>query len=333
MALQSTEINQTRIIFDREKTKEYRTEFNKPCDCQNCRNFYKHIENNTELTCFLRGFGIDYRCDEDVFSWDWGDDINSLVHHEGYYGVFGSIEGEDFDFEMYGVKISFQKVASVPNDRTGEFFWICIEGDFSYILDEERELPSSFSQKIEKIKSIFGTKCDNWVRGEMEKLHNESFKHTDPDEFHDKELSLHDCVSDNVSLENGILRFNLPDGLWVTPCHKDSGLEKTVRTGPAAVEFTIGDPEDISVRLFTRHRWLWFRKTSVENIDLEHLISAVNSGKCTIEFIYQYRSCVGQLWVCAVHSRKKRYYRECQLFLPEAKSTFLWNDLMPDREW
>ena len=63
--------------------------------------------------------------------------------------------------EKFGVKITFQKGASFPCDRTGEYFWICIEGDFPYILDEERDLPITFSQKLQKsniiskIKSIF----------------------------------------------------------------------------------------------------------------------------------------------------------------------------------
>ena len=35
--------NQLKIVFDKDKTKEYRTEFNKPCDCQDCRNYYKNI--------------------------------------------------------------------------------------------------------------------------------------------------------------------------------------------------------------------------------------------------------------------------------------------------
>ena len=75
--------------------------------------------------------------------------------------IFGKIEGEEFEFEKFGVKITFQKGASVPCDRTGEYFWICIEGDFPYILDEERDLPITFSQKLQKsniiskIKAIF----------------------------------------------------------------------------------------------------------------------------------------------------------------------------------
>ena len=164
MSLQSVEINSVKITLDKEKTKEYRTDFNKPCDCQNCRNYYKHIEENKKLVEFLSEFWIDYNCTEEVFSWDLGNDEDSLIHHVGYYGVFGKIEGEEFDFEKFGVKVTFQKGASVPCDRTGEFFWICIEGDFPYKLDEERDLPITFSQKIQKsniigkIKSIFKKK-------------------------------------------------------------------------------------------------------------------------------------------------------------------------------
>ena len=151
-------MNSSKITFDQEKTKAYRTAFNKPCDCQDCRNYYKHIENNAELVEFLSGFGIDYNCTEEVFSWDWGNDGDSLIHHEGYYGVFGEIEGDEFDFEQYGVKIHFQKCASVPCDRTDPYFWISMEGDFPYILDEKRDLPVSFPQKsrlFDRIKAIF----------------------------------------------------------------------------------------------------------------------------------------------------------------------------------
>ena len=164
MSLQTVELCSVEITFDKGKTKEYRTDFNKPCDCQECRNYYKHVGNNLELVAFLNEFGIDYNCTEEVFSWDLGNDKDSLIHHEGYYGVFGKIEGEEFEFEKFGVKITFQKGASVPCDRTGDYFWICIEGDFPYILDEERDLPITFSQKLQKsniiskMKAIFRKK-------------------------------------------------------------------------------------------------------------------------------------------------------------------------------
>lgn len=161
MSLQTIELHSVIVTFDKEKTKNHRTEYNKPCDCQDCRNYYKHIGNTPELVEFLRGFGIDYYCTEEVCSFDWGNNSDSLIHHEGYYGVFGRIEGDEFNIERFGVKITFAKGASVPCDRKGEYFWICIEGDFQYILDEKRELPNTFSRKIEKfgfvkkLKAIF----------------------------------------------------------------------------------------------------------------------------------------------------------------------------------
>ena len=172
MSLQTLEINSIHIEFDKEKTKEYCTRFNNPCNCQDCRNYYEHIKNNLELIEFLSGFGIDHNCTEEIFSWDLGNNTDSLIHYESYYGVFGRIECEEFDYEKFGVKISFQKYANVPCDRPGEHFWICIENDFPYILDEKRDIlidenrdiAIEFSQKnesfsfINKIKTIFKKK-------------------------------------------------------------------------------------------------------------------------------------------------------------------------------
>ena len=160
-----------------------------------------------------------------------------------------------------------------------------------------------------------------------------NFKHIDPDEFHDNVLTLHDCEADHVSYVDGILRFRFPDGFWVTPHHKENSSEKTVRTDASVVDFSIKDIGDTMVYVFTRHRFLWFRKTSVAIWNMEQLISLVNSGKCTLEFITQYRTYGEQMWRCAIRSNKKPYYRECQLYLPETEATFFWNDLRPECEW
>ena len=162
---------------------------------------------------------------------------------------------------------------------------------------------------------------------------NETFKNVDPDMFHGKELTLHDCIADKIIFENNILRFFLPDGFWVTPHHKANSSEKVVRTDASAVDFSVEDTDDIIVRVFTKHRCIGFRNTSVELWDIAQLISKVNSKKCTIEFITQYKSHCEQMWHCAIRSNKKPYYRECHLHLPNTKATFYWNTLCIDREW
>ena len=161
----------------------------------------------------------------------------------------------------------------------------------------------------------------------------EMFKHSDPDAFHGKELTLHDCAATKICFENNVLKFDFPEGFWVTTHHRANTSGNVVRTDASAVTFSIEDPNDIMIRVFTRRRWLGSRNTRVEFWDLNQLISKVNSGKCTIEFITQYRSYYEQLWHCAIHSHKKPYYAECHLHLPNTSATFYWNDLRPDHQW
>ncbi len=47
----------------------------------------------------------------------------------------------------------------------------------------------------------------------------------------------HDCTTDKIYYENGVLRFSLPDGLWVTPRHKDNDTGKVLRTDAAGMIF------------------------------------------------------------------------------------------------
>lgn len=156
------------------------------------------------------------------------------------------------------------------------------------------------------------------------------FKHTEPDASHDHTLTLHDCVADRVCYCDGVLRFFLSDGIWITPHHKDNSLGKTVRTDAAVVDFRAEDPSDITVQVFTRRR---FRKTKVDFWEMKDLLNAIERKGCKIEFVYQYRTTFEQLWVCTLRSPKKPYYRECQIHLPGTEATFYWNNLIPDREW
>ncbi len=164
MSLQTIEINSVKVNFDKEKTQNHRTEFNKPCDCQDCRNFYKNIENNPELVEFLSDFGIDYRCSEDVFSWNSTEEADTLIHSEAHYSVDGQIECEELSFERFGVNILFTTVVCVPHDRTENYFWIIVQGDFPYILEEKREIPTVFSKTdlktsiLDRIIAIFKKK-------------------------------------------------------------------------------------------------------------------------------------------------------------------------------
>ncbi|MBQ7818028.1 MAG: hypothetical protein IJ388_04460 [Oscillospiraceae bacterium] len=156
------------------------------------------------------------------------------------------------------------------------------------------------------------------------------FKHREADDCHDVTLTLHDCIADKVNFSDNILRFYLPDGIWITPLHKDNKLSKTVRTDAAIVDFRITNFDDIILYVYTRGV---FKRTQAKICKMHDLMRDINSGKYSFEFISQYRSHFEQMWHCAIHSKKKPYYMECQLHLPAAEAIFHWNNLRPDQQW
>ena len=159
---------------------------------------------------------------------------------------------------------------------------------------------------------------------------NTQFKHNETDDCHGNTLTLHDCIAEKVTFCDGILRFYLPNGFWITPEHDENILDKTVRTDAAVVDFLISDSDEISVDMFKKSL---FNKTMVESWEINDLIDAINKGDFSLEFVYQYRANFEQLWQCVIHTKKELYYMECQLHLPEAQATFRWNNLRPDQEW
>ena len=52
--MQCVEINSVKVFFDKEKTQKNITNYNEPCGCQDCRNYYKNIEANMELYVYAR---------------------------------------------------------------------------------------------------------------------------------------------------------------------------------------------------------------------------------------------------------------------------------------
>ena len=161
MALQKIEINNVTILFNKEKTQNNQTDYNRPCDCQDCRNYYKNIENNNELIEFLTGFGVDYLRAEEIMPIDLGNEKESLINYSAYYCVVGSISKViSIKKEDFSVSFGFSSNINVGHEISDDYFFIVVDIDLPYILDEEREFPPlSFIEKcIDKFKLFFKRK-------------------------------------------------------------------------------------------------------------------------------------------------------------------------------
>ncbi len=154
MSLQTIEINGIKVTFDKEKTLSYQQEKLSACACEECRNFYKTIETNTELSGFLAQFGVDCNLTDEVFWYEMGEGDSFYYDSDGYYGVCGSFDGNEFSFEKSGVTISFLKTACLPVDREDEHFYIRIKGAFPLVLNEdERDVENK--KLSDRIISLF----------------------------------------------------------------------------------------------------------------------------------------------------------------------------------
>lgn len=114
MPMHTLTLENTTIVFYREKSLNYKTENNSPCSCQDCRNYNVNIKNKPELISFLSGLGVDYNRPEEVLSYDIGENSDSSIHSTAYYGVFGKIDGDEVHIQKFGVSISFEKGSACP---------------------------------------------------------------------------------------------------------------------------------------------------------------------------------------------------------------------------
>ena len=152
------------------------------------------------------------------------------------------------------------------------------------------------------------------------------YKHYDRD---GAAISLHDSRAEKVTFENGVMTFCfLEDGFWILPDHEENTTGEPVRTDASEVKFHLlyEDAED------DVHCYVFYKKSAKKAVRkqwaLSELVSAINSGKVQLEFLYRY---VGgykeQVFACELLSDKKPYHRECQLWLSVRDVTYCWNDV------
>ena len=144
-------------------------------------------------------------------------------------------------------------------------------------------------------------------------------------------VSAHDCHVTKVLFENGVLSFVFDDGIWVSNRHPGNATDKTIHTDVAELKFYLesGDECDITMYVFEEKSKMTVR----EEWEPSKLIESINSGKCTLEFLYDYKGYHSMIVECWLWSDKKPYHRECEIKLSITQVKYCWNDFCEDREW
>lgn len=113
---------------DIEATKAY-YQSNILCDCDCCKRFYAEAKNRyPELNEYLRGFGVDISHPDEAMSYETEDSIEYISVD---YTVCGKI-APDAEYETHlandGLDIKINNGFVSPNEQTGEYFTISVEG-------------------------------------------------------------------------------------------------------------------------------------------------------------------------------------------------------------
>ncbi len=141
-------------------------------------------------------------------------------------------------------------------------------------------------------------------------------------------ISLHDSRAEKANFENGILTFYFPtDGFWIGSDHDANPTGEAVRTDASEVRFHLLYETDDESQCYVFDKKSE-RKAVRREWTLSELVSAINSGKYQLEFLYRY---IGgykeQVFTCEICQKKKPYRRECQLWLSVQDVTYCWNDV------
>lgn len=146
------------------------------------------------------------------------------------------------------------------------------------------------------------------------------------------DISFHDCRATQARIDNHDLWFEFADGFWICGDTKNNRHDKTLRTDRARLRISGYDISDVyifkDIRLFRR-----LVSTQRISIDLNTLLKNINSGKWALEFIYEYHTFQGVMFLCYIWFKSKPYCRECQLFIENKGMECFWNNLREDCPW
>lgn len=129
-------------------------------------------------------------------------------------------------------------------------------------------------------------------------------------------VGLHDCRTNHIQYQNGMLIFSFPNGYYL--------LNETepVQTGRAYMECQILDEFKDSVSMFIYRKTL-FGKVIREDYS-DKFLSAINAGKFEFEFVSTYRSYQHILFKGYIWFKQKPYYRECEIEVYTDKINYHW---------
>ena len=96
------------------------------------------------------------------------------------------------------------------------------------------------------------------------------------------------------------------------------------------IKLEYGEDYDVTVYVFKKS---CFKKIIRTEWSLQELVNKINTGKCKLEFLYQYIDYNSRIVECELKFDKNPYRQECIMKISAPRVDYYWNNLRKDRPW
>ncbi len=148
----------------------------------------------------------------------------------------------------------------------------------------------------------------------------------------DEHISLHDCIATRAYFRDGKLGFEFENGFWVLSSHPENNLGETVRTDFSRVEYDLDEGEDYDADVYAFDDIDGY-KSMRTHIPIQKFVDDINSGKCRLEFLYQYLGYGARIIECELIFDTVPYRKECMIKIFYDDVKYCWNSLRCDATW
>ena len=133
-------INDRSFLIDKYATSHYITQYNEPCDCAYCRNYFRAIQENFVVLDFLSKLSVNVGRPEECMEIETNYSTK-MLHYIVWYSVTGQTENSVTvnlsDDITVKISLSSDNRLSPNTDHIDDYFWICIDLWLPWAMDED----------------------------------------------------------------------------------------------------------------------------------------------------------------------------------------------------
>lgn len=142
--------------------------------------------------------------------------------------------------------------------------------------------------------------------------------------------TLHDCVAEDLRVEDGKLIFDFPGGFRLLPQDEKNPYNQVCGTSASRVSmelFSHSPEDDLIITLFKSPRLFCPRGfMAARKIAADTLIKKIHSKKWKLEFLSKYTRSLSAMYHCVIYTR--RSHMECWIEIDYTKIHYYWNEVL-----